>query len=95
MSCSYIFDYIIIGDTGVRKSCILLQFTDNRFQPIHNITIGVEFGVKIINIKNKGIKLQIYDTTGAVGALLVYDITRRETFNHLATWLEDARQHAS
>ncbi|RHN39972.1 putative small GTPase superfamily, P-loop containing nucleoside triphosphate hydrolase [Medicago truncatula] len=42
MSCSYIFDYIIIGDTGVRKSCILLQFTDNRFQPIHNITIGFE-----------------------------------------------------
>jgi Ras-related protein Rab-2A len=101
--------YIIIGDTGVGKSCLLLQFTDKRFQPVHDLTIGVEFGARMISIDGKQIKLQIWDTAGqesfrsitrsyyrgAAGALLVYDITRRETFDHLASWLEDARQHAN
>ncbi|KAJ4829924.1 Ras- protein RABB1c [Turnera subulata] len=109
MSYAYLFKYIIIGDTGVGKSCLLLQFTDKRFQPVHDLTIGVEFGARMITIDNKPIKLQIWDTAGqesfrsitrsyyrgAAGALLVYDITRRETFNHLASWLEDARQHAN
>nr|KAJ0202891.1 hypothetical protein LSAT_V11C500272550 [Lactuca sativa] len=94
---------------GVGKSCLLLQFTDKRFQPVHDLTIGVEFGARMITIDNKPVKLQIWDTAGqesfrsitrsyyrgAAGALLVYDITRRETFNHLASWLEDARQHAN
>ncbi|KAG5561021.1 hypothetical protein RHGRI_004146 [Rhododendron griersonianum] len=118
MSYAYLFKYIIIGDTGVGKSCLLLQFTDKRFQPVHDLTIGVEFGARMITIENKPVKLQIWDTVcflfsmciagqesfrsitrsyyrGAAGALLVYDITRRETFNHLASWLEDARQHAN
>mmetsp|Transcript_10426 Transcript_10426/g.17047 ORF Transcript_10426/g.17047 Transcript_10426/m.17047 type:complete len:212 (-) Transcript_10426:287-922(-) len=109
MSYAYLFKYIIIGDTGVGKSCLLLQFTDKRFQPVHDLTIGVEFGARMITIDNKQIKLQIWDTAGqesfrsitrsyyrgAAGALLVYDITRRETFNHLASWLDDARQHSN
>uniref|UniRef100_A0A1B0FC73 Uncharacterized protein n=1 Tax=Glossina morsitans morsitans TaxID=37546 RepID=A0A1B0FC73_GLOMM len=91
------------------KSCLLLQFTDKRFQPVHDLTIGVEFGARMITIDGKQIKLQIWDTAGqeafrsitrsyyrgAAGALLVYDITRRDTFNHLTTWLEDARQHSN
>nr|CAD7449700.1 unnamed protein product [Timema bartmani] len=94
---------------SVGKSCLLLQFTDKRFQPVHDLTIGVEFGARMITIDGKQIKLQIWDTAGqeafrsitrsyyrgAAGALLVYDITRRETFNHLTTWLEDARQHSN
>ncbi|XP_003741250.1 ras-related protein Rab-2A [Galendromus occidentalis] len=109
MSYAYLFKYIIIGDTGVGKSCLLLQFTDKRFQPVHDLTIGVEFGARMITIEKKQIKLQIWDTAGqeafrsitrsyyrgAAGALLVYDITRRDTFNHLTTWLEDARQHSN
>ncbi|XP_057655020.1 ras-related protein Rab-2A isoform X1 [Diorhabda carinulata] len=109
MSYAYLFKYIIIGDTGVGKSCLLLQFTDKRFQPVHDLTIGVEFGARMITIDSKQIKLQIWDTAGqeafrsitrsyyrgAAGALLVYDITRRETFNHLTTWLDDARQHSN
>jgi len=109
MAYNYLFKYIIIGDTGVGKSCLLLQFTDKRFQPVHDLTIGVEFGARMINIEAKQIKLQIWDTAGqesfrsitrsyyrgAAGALLVYDITRRETFNHLTCWLEDARQHSN
>lgn len=114
MSYDYLFKYIIIGDTGVGKSCLLLQFTDKRFQPVHDLTIGVEFGARMItlgnaeNTKSSQIKLQIWDTAGqesfrsitrsyyrgAAGALLVYDITRRDTFNHLGRWLEEARQHS-
>lgn len=70
---------------------------------------GVEFGARMINIDGEQVKLQIWDTAGqesfrsitrsyyrgAAGALLVYDITRRDTFDHLASWLEDARQHAN
>lgn len=77
MSYSYLFKYIIIGDTGrwkgeekgligvgVGKSCLLLQFTDKRFQPVHDLTIGVEFGARMINIGDKQVKLQIWDTVG-------------------------------
>ncbi|MES1913410.1 MAG: Ras- protein Rab-2A [Cercozoa sp. M6MM] len=109
MSYSYLYKYIIIGDTGVGKSCVLLQFTDNRFQPVHDLTIGVEFGARMVKIEDEQIKLQIWDTAGqesfrsitrsyyrgAAGALLVYDITRRETFKHLTRWLEEARQHGN
>lgn len=109
MSYAYLFKYIIIGDTGVGKSCLLLQFTDKRFQPVHDLTIGVEFGARMITIDGRQIKLQIWDTAGqesfrsitrsyyrgAAGALLVYDITRRETFMQLEKWLNEARENAS
>ncbi len=76
---------------------------------MHDLTIGVEFGARLITIDNQQIKLQIWDTAGqesfrsitrsyyrdAAGALLVYDITRRETFNHLERWLEEARQNGN
>ena len=96
-------------DSGVGKSCLLLQFTDKRFQPVHDLTIGVEFGARMVNLEgDKLVKLQIWDTAGqesfrsitrsyyrgAAGALLVYDITRRDTFQHLSRWLDEARQHA-
>ena len=64
MDYAYLFKYIIIGDYGVGKSCILLQFTDKRFQSVHNLTIGVEFGARMITIDGKQIKLQIWDTCG-------------------------------
>jgi len=109
MSYAYLFKYIIIGDTGAGKSCLLLQFTDKRFQPVHDLTIGVEFGARMVDIDGRQIKLQIWDTAGqesfrsitrsyyrgAAGALLVYDITRRETFNHLGRWLEEAKQNGN
>jgi Ras-related protein Rab-2A len=117
MSYAYLFKYIIIGDTGVGKSCLLLQFTDKRFQPVHDLTIGVEFGSRLVSLTNTAaattdantqVKLQIWDTAGqesfrsitrsyyrgAAGALLVYDITRRDTFAHLGRWLEEATSHA-
>lgn len=109
LGISFVIVFCFIFLLGVGKSCLLLQFTDKRFQPVHDLTIGVEFGARMITIDGKQIKLQIWDTAGqeafrsitrsyyrgAAGALLVYDITRRETFNHLTTWLEDARQHSN
>ncbi|CDJ58443.1 WD-repeat proein, putative [Eimeria maxima] len=105
----YLFKYIIIGDTGVGKSCLLLQFTDKRFRTDHDLTIGVEFGARLIQIDGRQIKLQIWDTAGqesfrsitrsyyrgAAGALLVYDISRRDTFVHLSRWLEEVRQNSN
>ncbi|KAL0144687.1 small GTPase superfamily [Mucor lusitanicus] len=107
---NYIIKYIIVGDSGVGKSCLLLQFTDKRFYAGRELTIGVEFGTRFITMQDgKQIKLQIWDTAGqesfrsitqsyyrgAAGALLVYDISRRETFEHVSTWLADVRKHAN
>lgn len=61
-SSSYLFIYLFLVSAGVGKSCLLLQFTDKRFQPVHDLTIGVEFGARMITIDNKPIKLQIWDT---------------------------------
>ena len=105
MSYSYQFKYIIIGDASVGKSCLMLNFIDKRFRSEHDLTIGVEFGSKLIEVKGTKIKLQIWDTAGsesfrsitrsyyraAAGALLVYDITHRDSFNHLSEWLNEAR----
>lgn len=67
---AYLFKYIIIGDTGVGKSCLLLQFTDKRFQPVHDLTIGVEFGARRVTIDSKPIKLQIWDTVSSQQCVL-------------------------
>ncbi|KAI6224290.1 Ras-related protein Rab-14 [Aphelenchoides fujianensis] len=102
---SYIFKNIIIGDMGVGKSCLLHQFTEKKFMADCPHTIGVEFGTRIIEVNGQKIKLQIWDTAGqerfravtrsyyrgAAGALMVYDVTRRSTYNHLSSWLTDAK----
>lgn len=59
---AYLFKLIVIGDTGVGKSCLLLRFAENKFQPVHDLTIGVEFGARNVTIDGKPIKLQIWDT---------------------------------
>jgi len=105
----YLFKYIIVGDSGVGKSCLLLQFTDKKFLPTHDLTIGVDFGSKIVQCNKQHIKLQIWDTAGqdsfrsitrsyyrgAAGAFLVYDVTHRESFNHLRSWFNDIRTYAN
>ncbi|KAJ4462261.1 putative Ras-related protein Rab-14 [Paratrimastix pyriformis] len=105
MAAELIFKYIIIGEMGTGKSSLLNQFIEHKFDPNFSHTIGVEFGTRMCVVQGKNIKLQIWDTAGqerfravtrsyyrgAAGALLVYDITRRSTFNNLATWLMDAR----
>ena len=54
---SYVFKFIIVGDSSVGKSCLLLQFTDKRFKATHDLTIGVEFGSRTVQIKDQHVKL--------------------------------------
>ncbi|MBN3271463.1 RAB4B protein, partial [Polyodon spathula] len=104
----FLFKFLVIGSAGTGKSCLLHQFIENKFKQDSNHTIGVEFGSKVVNVGGKTVKLQIWDTAGqeissvtrsyyrgAAGALLVYDITSRETYNALTNWLTDARTLAS
>jgi len=106
---NYLFKFLIIGNAGTGKSCLLHQFIENKFKHDTNHTIGVEFGSKIVQVGGKSVKLQIWDTAGqerfrsvtrsyyrgAAGAILVYDITSRESYNALMQWLTDAKTLAS
>lgn len=105
----YLFKFVVIGSAGTGKSCLLYQFIENKFRQDSNHTIGVEFGSKVVSVGGKFVKLQIWDTAGqerfrsvirsyyrgTAGALLVYDITSRDSFNNLSNWLSDARSLAS
>jgi len=106
---NYLFRFIIVGDTSVGKSCLLLQFTDKLFKYEHEATIGVEFGSRTVGIRTKQVKLQVWDTAGqesfksitrsyyrgAIGALLVYDVTKKSSFDNVLKWLEETRTYAS
>ncbi|XP_051125612.1 ras-related protein YPT3 [Andrographis paniculata] len=103
----YLFKLVLIGDSGVGKSNLLSRFTKNEFNLESKSTIGVEFATRSLTIDGKVIKAQIWDTAGqeryraitsayyrgAVGALLVYDVTRRATFENVLRWLKELRDH--
>lgn len=104
----YVFKIVLIGDSAVGKSQLLARFARNEFNLDSKATIGVEFQTRTLTIDHKTVKAQIWDTAGqeryravtsayyrgAVGAMLVYDITKRQTFDHVARWLEELRGHA-
>ncbi|KAG4119829.1 hypothetical protein ERO13_D11G103500v2 [Gossypium hirsutum] len=104
----YVFKVVVIGDSAVGKTQILSRFTKNEFCFDSKSTIGVEFQTRTVTIKSKVIKAQIWDTAGqeryravtsayyrgALGAMLVYDITKRQSFDHVARWVEELRAHA-
>ncbi|KAI1388823.1 GTP-binding protein rab2 [Hypoxylon trugodes] len=127
----YIAKLVCIGDSGCGKSSLTIRLCEGRFSPQHDVTIGVEFGSRIVpvgpphskqssttttdkglpepprvsNTPQKHMKLSLWDTAGqetyksvtrsyfrgASGALLVFDITRKTTFNHVTDWLNDLR----
>ncbi|CAD5191206.1 ras-related protein RGP1-like [Musa acuminata AAA Group] len=103
----YVFKVVLIGDSAVGKSQLLARFSRNEFSIDSKATIGVEFQTRTITIDHKTIKAQIWDTAGqeryravtsayyrgAVGAMLVYDITKRQSFDHMTRWLEELRGH--
>ena len=103
MNYDYLLKYIIIGDSAVGKSNLLLRFAQNDFKYEYQLTIGVEFGAKNIEINKRRYRLQIWDTAGqenyrsitrayyknSVCAILVYDITNRDSFEHISNWIED------
>ncbi|KAK9091647.1 hypothetical protein Sjap_024824 [Stephania japonica] len=103
--CDYLFKAVLIGDSAVGKSNLLSRFARDEFRLDSKPTIGVEFAYRNIKVKDKLIKAQIWDTAGqerfraitssyyrgALGAMLVYDITRRPTFENLPKWIEELR----
>ncbi|XP_024362918.1 ras-related protein RABA4d [Physcomitrium patens] len=104
----YVFKVVLIGDSAVGKSQLLSRFSRNEFSLESKATIGVEFQTRTIVVDHKTIKAQIWDTAGqeryravtsayyrgAVGAMLVYDITKQQSFDHVQRWLEELRAHA-
>lgn len=100
---------LIIGESGVGKSSLLLRFTDDNFDPDQALTIGVDFKTKKITIDDNTVKLAIWDTAGqerfrtltpsyyrdAQGAILVYDVSNKQTFAKLETWLDELDTYAT
>jgi len=68
-----LFLSLSLRSTGVGKSCLLLQFTDKRFQRVHDLTIGVEFGSRMVTINNQQVKLQIWDTVRRLNSYFMND----------------------
>ena len=104
----YIFKVLIIGDSSVGKSNILLRFSDNIFHETFLPTIGVDFKIRNVSVNGKNIKLNIWDTAGqerfqtitsayykgSHGVILVYDICERESFNHITNWINETLKFA-
>eukprot|EP00475_Leptophrys_vorax_P002315 TRINITY_DN112_c0_g1_i1.p1 TRINITY_DN112_c0_g1~~TRINITY_DN112_c0_g1_i1.p1 ORF type:complete len:196 (+),score=69.77 TRINITY_DN112_c0_g1_i1:153-740(+) len=100
---------LMIGDSGVGKSCLLLRFSDDSFTPTFITTIGIDFKIKTIDLNGKRVKLQIWDTAGqerfrtittayyrgANGILLVYDVTDENSFLNIRNWMKSIDQHAA
>ncbi|GMH45568.1 hypothetical protein BSKO_13525 [Bryopsis sp. KO-2023] len=100
---------LLIGDSGVGKSCLLLRFSEDTFTTSFITTIGIDFKIKNIHLDNKWVKLQIWDTAGqerfrtitsayyrgAMGILLVYDVTDEGSFKNVRNWIQNINQHAS
>ncbi|CAF3024419.1 unnamed protein product [Rotaria socialis] len=103
----FIFKLVLIGDSSVGKSNLLLRFTRNEFRLDTQSTIGVEFAYKQVLIEGKKIKTQVWDTAGqerfktvipqfyrgSEGALAVFDLTKPESFDHIITWIEELHRH--
>ena len=104
----YHFKIVVIGDSGAGKSNLVLRYTKNEFSLETQTTIGVELAPKTVKVDGKIIKAQLWDTAGqerfqalasayfkgAIGALLVYDITKPSSFKGLEKWIEKLQEHA-
>ncbi|KAK1409681.1 hypothetical protein QVD17_36210 [Tagetes erecta] len=104
--CDYLFKTVLIGDSAVGKSNLLSRFAKDEFYLDSKPTIGVEFAYRNTKVGDKIVKAQIWDTAGqerfraitssyyrgALGAMLVYDITRRGTFENVKKWLHELRE---
>jgi len=104
----YLFKLLLIGNSGVGKSCMLLRYSENSFTTNFFNTIGVDFKIKSIVLDGKNIKLQIWDTAGqdrfrtitcsyyrgAQGIMVVYDVTDRDSFDNIKNWMGEIDKYA-
>ena len=104
----YLFKLLLIGDSGVGKSCLLLRFADDTYTESYISTIGVDFKIRTIELEGKTVKLQIWDTAGqerfrtitssyyrgAHGIIVVYDVTDEATVNNVKQWLQEIERYA-
>jgi small GTP-binding protein len=100
---------LCIGDSGVGKTCLISRFTEEAFSSTFISTIGIDFKIKNIEIEGKNVKLQIWDTAGqerfqtitanyyrgAMGIILVYDITKPKSFDNIGRWLKTIHEHST
>jgi Ras-related protein Rab-11A len=105
----YIYKIVLVGDSGVGKTNLLLRYLKNKFDQNSKATVGVEFGSKNITIDNSIVKAQVWDTAGqeryrsitsayykgSHGALVVYDVTKIESFNNIDKWISDLRNNTN
>ncbi|KAI8137557.1 P-loop containing nucleoside triphosphate hydrolase protein [Fennellomyces sp. T-0311] len=105
----YLFKLLLIGDSGVGKSCLLLRFADDTYTESYISTIGVDFKIRTIELEGKTVKLQIWDTAGqerfrtitssyyrgAHGIIVVYDVTDQDTFNNVKQWMQEIERYAA
>jgi Ras-related protein Rab-8A len=104
----HLLKLLLIGDSGVGKSCILLRYSDDSFTSSYITTIGIDFKIKNLVIDNSKAKLQIWDTAGqerfrtittayyrgAMGILVVYDVTNLDSFQSVRNWLKQIDANA-
>jgi len=105
----YLFKLLLIGDSGVGKSCMLLRFADDTYTESYISTIGVDFKIRTLELEGKTCKLQIWDTAGqerfrtitssyyrgAHGIIIVYDVTDKESFNNVKHWMQEIDKYAA
>eukprot|EP00411_Alexandrium_monilatum_P014757 CAMPEP_0175256148 /NCGR_PEP_ID=MMETSP0093-20121207/38062_1 /TAXON_ID=311494 /ORGANISM="Alexandrium monilatum, Strain CCMP3105" /LENGTH=258 /DNA_ID=CAMNT_0016550501 /DNA_START=72 /DNA_END=846 /DNA_ORIENTATION=- len=105
----YLFKLLLIGDSGVGKSCLLLRFSDDTYQESYISTIGVDFKIRTFEQDGKTVKLQIWDTAGqerfrtitssyyrgAHGIIIVYDVTDKASFNNVHSWISEINKYAA
>lgn len=110
MNFDYSMKVVIVGESNVGKTCLLLRLTHDKFEPCHEMTIGVDFGSKILQVDETHVKFQVWDTAGqeafrsicisylrgAAIALVVYDTTNRGSFERVCAWVDQVRrQHTA
>ena len=104
----YLFKFLLVGDSGAGKSCLLLRFTDDTYTEAYISTIGIDFKIRTIDLDGKITKMQMWDTAGqerfrtitssyyrgAHGIIIVYDVTNQTSFNNVKDWLREIDQYA-
>ncbi|EDL10785.1 RAB8A, member RAS oncogene family, isoform CRA_b [Mus musculus] len=105
----YLFKLLLIGDSGVGKTCVLFRFSEDAFNSTFISTIGIDFKIRTIELDGKRIKLQIWDTAGqerfrtittayyrgAMGIMLVYDITNEKSFDNIRNWIRNIEEEGN